>query len=432
MALSERTQDELDRASSPRDIEDAISGAEDRGEISGSRSTDSRTTDARQGDPTGSNGGTSNGNGGDSRTAPRTFEPNISNLSPAEIELAVRTGNISQTQADRELQDRGVITSRNPQDFINTVKRKTKTFDQAVREGLAAGISNIRQHLVTAGAVWNGAVRTPGKLASPLPPVGGGGVDGNQQVGDPLTPAQIIASLRNGVISYGQALTQLNRIFMQQGIQGPTASMLAARRFLEQAGFRAPEAGGAGPGDVSFGEGPPTLLEEIFRDRGRGKRALVTEFLGEQFPGQTGGTFRNIIEGFRDPINQAFDVSRALGGVGAGTLEDFLGSLGGAFPRISGPQFGELGRLISAGAESIPTESQFDIQRTTLEELTSPGGQRRQFELGVGQRQRDLPFDLRGAFGRLANRRFDEILAAQGRDPDFQILPFIQQQGLFR
>tara|TARA_R100001086_G_scaffold132241_1_gene68703 strand:- start:888 stop:2894 length:2007 start_codon:yes stop_codon:yes gene_type:complete len=181
----------------------------------------------------------------------------------------------------------------------------------------------------------------------------------------------------------------------------------------------------------------PQRFEDIFR--GIGRRALASRFLEGLVPqGQARGVYRDVLENYRGGLTDAFTINRVLGG--PTRFEDFLSRYGqGSIPRISGEQLSTLGEYIGTdplaplGPGGKPLS---DAQRDLINALRDPTqGQTEQFNILMGQRQRDLPWDLRSGFGDLARQRFDQIIGANiegsGTPGDFQLIPHVLEQGGF-
>jgi hypothetical protein len=176
-------------------------------------------------------------------------------------------------------------------------------------------------------------------------------------------------------------------------------------------------------------------LADIYQETGA--RAAVTDYLSRIFPGMMGGPFGNIIDQYRDPLRQGYNLSNLLGTVGGtgdegSTFENYLDALQGRVPRTS---YGQVAQLASdlTNWEDIGTGQQPAWQdvmrRKELEDLRK--NPQAQFNWWLRQQEQQLPWHMRGRLRDSATRRFDQLLAQRGRDPDWQFLPYVMREGLY-
>jgi len=175
-------------------------------------------------------------------------------------------------------------------------------------------------------------------------------------------------------------------------------------------------------------------LGEIFGATGR--EAEVTDYLSRIFPGMMGGPFGDIISKYRQPLREGFNLSNLLGPVGGtgeeSTFENYLDTLKGGVPGTSYGQVAQLAsdlmnwRDIGAGQEPAWQDAQ---RRQLLQNLSKDPQE--QFGWWLAQQQQQLPWHMRGQLTDSATRRFEQLLAQSGKDPDWQFLPQVMREGLY-
>jgi hypothetical protein len=275
--------------------------------------------------------------------------------------------------------------------------------------------------------------------------IGDDGSGGNAQVSDPppgeLTREEILQAFSNGA-DRADSIQALTNLLVRQGIDANTANLQANATIQEIAAgrhneFSAPSGGTNLEIDTTperFVGDNAVSLEDIFQDTGR--TAAFNQFLRNRFGDQTTGTFRDVFSGLRQPFADAFNVNRLLDPQqrATGRFSDFLSGVGSqGIPGVSQAQLGQVADLLGEDPQTS-SRNLSDVQRSIIESFRAPGSQLSQFNLATNARERALPFDLRGSFRNVARRQFDDILARQGTDPNFQFLPFLANRDfeLFR
>lgn len=197
-----------------------------------------------------------------------------------------------------------------------------------------------------------------------------------------------------------------------------------------------PGAGGVTPtGFGRFGRLLDPTLEDIF-GAGIARQAEFGNFLNQQqqpsgdTPGMS-GAFRNFLERQSPLVATAFGLGDVLNPNPPNTFADFLGGMQGNLAQGFGGGTNDIFGGLNAATNMLkggPLAANLsNTQRAAISNLSADPLS--QFQMALQPTLWSMPTRFRDPMEDLAGQRFDSVLAANGTQPNFQFLPFIQSRG---